>query len=467
MRGKFLIYQLLPRLFGNLREDLLPGASLERNGSGCFEDIDDAVLAELRKLSITHLWFTGVIDHATAGDEGVKGEAGSPYAIRDYYRVCDYMTRGNDAMQAYEALLKRTRVAGLVPLMDFVPNHVARCYASDIQNFEDINYYPGRGYDYDWSDTAKLNYEHTDTWSKMRDILLFWLGKGVGGFRCDMVHLVPVAFWQWVFPQVRAQYPEAIFIAEIYSPELYGAYLDAGFDYLYDKVGLYDTLRNILDHKSPASDISLNWMRLEEHQLRMLNFLENHDEQRLASAFFAGSPWRALPALYVSLFFNTVPYMLYFGQELGEAGMESEGFSGVDGRTTIFDFWSVASVRSWLKGLREGDGTRYLSTDACQLQCLYRRLFATAMRPVFRYGKTFDLQYANPHNNEYDPRYHFSFLRGHEGEVELVVTNFSEWDAKVKINLPAAAASYLDAPELPTTVTVAVDAWNGVIIKLV
>jgi glycosidase len=307
-----------------------------------------------------------------------------------------------------------------------------------------------------------------DTWNKMLHILLFWAGKKVDAFRCDMAEMVPVDFWHWAIPQVKEQYPHVIFIAEVYNPAEYRNYLHYGhFDYLYDKVGLYDTLKAVTNDWISAQNITFSWQQVEGIRNNMLNFLENHDEQRLASAFFAGSPWRALPALYVSLFFNTVPYMLYFGQELGEAGMESEGFSGVDGRTTIFDFWSVASVRSWLKGLREGDGTRYLSTDACQLQCLYRRLFATAMRPVFRYGKTFDLQYANPHNNEYDPRYHFSFLRGHEGEVELVVTNFSEWDAKVKINLPAAAASYLDAPALPTTVTVAVDAWNGVIIKLV
>lgn len=466
MRGKFLIYQLLPRLFGNLREDVIPGGSLERNGSGCLEDIDDAVLAALRKLSITHLWFTGVVDHATAGDEGVKGEAGSPYAIRDYYRICRYLSRSDDAMQAYEALLARTRAAGMVPLMDFVPNHVARCYFSDTKNFEDCNYYPGKGFDYDWSDTAKLNYENKDTWEKMRDILLFWLGKGVGGFRCDMVHLVPVAFWQWLFPQIRQHYPDAVFIAEIYSPELYGAYLDAGFDYLYDKVGLYDTLRNVLDHKQSASDISLNWMRLGNHQTRMLNFLENHDEQRLASPFFAGSPWKALPALYVSLFFNTVPFMIYFGQELGEAGMDQEGFSGVDGRTTIFDFWSVASVRAWLKGVREGDSERYLSTETCQLQCLYRRLLLEAMRPVFREGKTFDLQYANPHSDVYDPRYHFAFLRGHDGEVELVCVNFSDWDARVQIGVPSAAAGYLGVTQLPTTVMVEVGSWNGCIVKL-
>lgn len=466
MQGKFLIYQLLPRLFGNRQEDCLVDGPLERNGSGCFEDIDHAVLEELRGLSITHIWYTGVLDHATEGDEGVKGKAGSPYAIRDYYRVNGYLSRSSDPMGAYCDLLERTRKAGMVPLMDFVPNHVARCYHSQTADFQPWNYYPGKGYDYDWSDTAKLNYEDRDTWNKMLNILLFWLGKGVGGFRCDMVHLVPVDFWRWALSEVKRQYPDALFIAEIYTPALYGSYLEAGFDYLYDKVGLYDTLRNLLENKVSTDSITQNWQALGKYQDQMLNFLENHDEQRIASDFFAGSPLRVLPALAVSLLLNTTPFMLYFGQEFGERGMEAEGFSGVDGKTTIFDFWSVASVRNWLKGLREANPAKYLTTEQCEVHFVYRRLLAMAMTPVFRYGKTFDLQYVNPSSEVYDPRYHYSFLRGYQGHVELVCANFSPWEAQVQVRLPQAAAAYLGVVNMRSQVLVKIKPWNFNVIKV-
>lgn len=465
-RGKFLIYQLLPRLFGNLQEHCVPGGTLEKNGSGSFEDIDETVLKELKRLSITHVWYTGVIDHATAGDDGVKGEAGSPYAIRNYYQVNATLSRSDDPMAAYVSLLERTRAAGMVPLMDFVPNHVARCYRCETVCFEDRNYYPGRSYDYDWSDTAKLNYNDHDTWEKMLQILLYWLEKGVGGFRCDMVHLVPVEFWQWALARVKERYPQALFIAEIYSPQLYEAYLTAGFDYLYDKVGLYDTLRNLLQNQVSTTAITANWQALGAHQEQMLNFLENHDEQRLASDFFAGSPLRALPALAVSLLFNRVPFMLYFGQEFGEAGMDQEGFSGRDGRTSIFDYWSVASVRSWLKGVRSGNPMQYLSAAQCETYALYQRWMNLAMTPVFRYGETYDLQHANPHSEVYDPRYHFSFLRGYQGGVELVCANFSPWDAQVTIQIPASAYQYLGLSQTGHSVRVHVQSWNASVVQL-
>src|SRR5690606_10508405 len=110
----------------------------------------------------------------------------------------------------------------------------------------------------DWYETVKLNYgvdyqngrtEHfdpiPDTWIKMKDILLYWAGKSVDGFRCDMAEMVPLAFWQWVIPQVKNAYPNILFLAEIYNPNVYRDFLRHNtFDFLYDKVGLYDVLRD-------------------------------------------------------------------------------------------------------------------------------------------------------------------------------------------------------------------------------
>lgn len=467
MKEKLLIYQLLPRLFGNVKGDCVPGGTLEQNGCGTFEDITEEVLAALREgLCVTHVWYTGVLCHATGGDPGVKGKAGSPYAVKDYARLDPDLCRdGTDsrAFDSFAALVERTHRASMGVLIDFIPNHVARCYASETAGFGDCNFYPGRIYDYDWSDTVKLNYTEPDTWRKMLDILLFWLGKGVDGFRCDMVHLVPLDFWRWVLPRVRRRYPRALFVAEIYSPELYGPFLDAGFDYLYDKVGLYDTLRAVVTQGVPASAITRNWQQLGPLQERMLNFLENHDEQRIASDFFAGDPRKARAAVRVSALMHRVPFLIYAGQEFGERGMDREGFSSVDGRTSIFDYWSVSTLRRWLTGLRSGDPMRYLEDAERETYAFYRDVMHRAMEPVFRRGDTFDLQYANPHSAVYDPRYHFSFLRGADGRVVLEAVNFSPWDACIRIRIPEEAGAYfgLAAGALPPEVTVQVPAYDG------
>ena len=199
----------------------------------------------------------------------------------------------------------------------------------------------------DWYETVKLNYcdTHTGTWDKMRDIVLYWAGMGVDGFRCDMVELVPVPFMAWLIAQVKKVYPSVLFIAEVYEKEKYRMYVEeVGFDFLYDKSGLYDTLRAVTCSGASARGITWNWQFLGDLQPHMLNFLENHDEQRLASDFFCGKPEKGYAALAVSLLLNDAPFMLYFGQEMGERGMQKEGFSGLDGRTSIFDWCKVPAL---------------------------------------------------------------------------------------------------------------------------
>lgn len=470
MGEKFVIYQMLPRLFGNTNPGCVPDGSYLENGSGKFGDISEEVLQELKKLSVTHIWYTGVIRHATQGDKTAKGKAGSPYAIKDYYDLNPYLAKNpKTRMSEFKALLNRTKKAGLGVLIDFVPNHLSREYDSSVNPFTDYNFYPGRIHDGDWTDTVKLNYGVNDTWIKMRDILEFWASKGVDGFRCDMVELVPVPFWEWCIDDLKQRYPHLIFIAEIYRPENYHQYINqGGFDYLYDKSGFYDTLKSVSNGWIPASSLTKVWQTLGDFQPKMLNFLENHDEQRVASDFFLGDSSKSFALLYVSLLFNTAPFMIYFGQELGERGMESEGFSGVDGRTTIYDFWSISSVRRFLEGVKEGDSNKYLEPNERALLDRYRVLFTTAMTiPSFRTGKTFDLEYANPYSFRYDPRYHFAFLRSDGKELYLCAVNFSQWDAFVKINIPKEAFDYFGLPEEMwrrfSSIEVEIPAHDGVI----
>ena len=520
---KFIIYQLLPRTFGNPREECTPGGTWEENGSGRFADISDRVLEELRKLSVTHIWYTGVIEHATRTDfsrwgirrdhpQVVKGEAGSPYAIKDYYDVNPYLAENPaDRMAEFEALLRRTHRAGCRAIIDFVPNHLAREYGSDRRPegkedfgagdrrdrmFDPMNnfyYLPGRALDLsrlpscgtdpyreeparatgndcfsaapgaeDWYETVKLNYgvdpatggKHFDpvpkTWRMMLEVLLFWAGKGVDGFRCDMAEMVPVEFWNWALARVKAEYPQVIFIAEIYRPDLYRTYIRGGFDYLYDKVGLYDTLKAVSQSVSrewggiPASAVTGCWQTLGTLQPRMLNFLENHDEQRIASPFNLGDAFRAMPELTVSLMLNTAPFMLYAGQEFGETGMQAEGFSGPDGRSSIFDYSCLPSAARFLKGLREN--RCLLSGPEQELYGLYAALLRIAMQEdAVRTGYTYDLEYANADTPGFDPRRHFVFARragrsaacpAHPEEVVLAAVDFSGAAGTLPVKLP-------------------------------
>lgn len=464
MREKFIIYQMLPRIFGNTVTANIPGGSLQQNGCGKFKDITGQVLNALKELNVTHIWYTGVIRHAVTGDIGVKGGAGSPFAIVDYYDVNPYLaSKADSRMKEFESLIARTKAAGMNVIMDFVPNHVSPSYKSSVRPFDDSNFYPGRIHDWDWTDTVKLNYSNRDTWEKMLEILLFWASKGVGGFRCDMVELVPVGFWAWCLKEVKKRYPDLIFIGEAYEPSNYPALFDTGgFDYLYDKSGFYDTLKRIVRGEAGASSLTGQWQELGRYQDRMLNFIENHDEDRISSPYFAGSPFGGLAALFVSLFFNTAPFMLYFGQEFGE---------GPD-RTSIFDFCSLPKVRNWLRGLKAGDPMKYLGYEEQALYVIYKEFMKKAMtEPALRKGDTFDLQYANPRSESFDPDRHFVFMRKYRKSLYLCAANFSNERVCIKVNIPEHAFEYFGIkeneylnPHTPIEVRIASDA--GTLLKL-
>ncbi len=521
--NKLIIYQVFTRLFGNNHNHCIYNGSLAENGCGKMADFTGKALDEIKKLGATHIWYTGIIEHATQTDYRrynirpdhpaiVKGKAGSPYAIKDYYDVDPDLAKDvPERMKEFENLVQRTHRSGLKVIIDFVPNHVARQYHSDMQpdgttelganddpkyafspynNFyyipqselhgqfdmkgsaaEPYHEYPAKAtgnnrFDAypnitDWYETVKLNYgvdyqnggtchfdPTPDTWSKMLDILLFWAGKNIDGFRCDMAEMVPVEFWEWAIPQVKEKYPNLLFIAEVYNPNEYHNYLKRGhFDYLYDKVGLYDTLRGIICGNESATNITRCWQSLGGIEKQMLNFLENHDEQRIASDFFANNPWKAIPALVVAACMNTNPMMIYFGQEFGELGMDSEGFSGRDGRTTIFDYWSVDSIRRWRNGGRF-DG-RMLTENEKHLYAVYQRILTLCRQEkAIARGLFFDLMYANVGGWRFNEHRQYAFLRKCDNEILLFVVNFDSVSTHVAVNIPSHAFSYLQMPQV-------------------
>ena len=527
-----VVYQVFTRLFGNKVKANVPGGTLAANGSAKMNGIDAKVLRHIRYMGVTHVWYTGIIRHATETDYSaygiprqhpdiVKGKAGSPYAIADYYDVDpDLAEDVNQRMAEFEALVERTHQAGMKVIIDFVPNHVAREYRSvckpkGVKDLgEDDNpemgfspqnnfyYCPGQpfispetphpsplaphpytefpakatGNDCfgnspscnDWYETVKLNYGVDymagdnpvsfrtkcceseipssekggggilTTWKKMLDILLFWAAKGVDGFRCDMVFMVPVAFWRWAIPQVREQFPQVEFIGEIYDPTIYRQYIAAGFDYLYDKVGMYDCLRDVTCGYRRAADITWQWQSTDDIRQHMLYFLENHDEQRIASDFFAGDARKGIPALLVSVLFGQNPFMLYAGQELGERGMDHEGFSGCDGRTTIFDYWHLDSLEHGYFNRRK------LTAEEKTLMLLYQKILLLKEREKsVSQGDSFDLMYVNPHIGNRQ----FAFLRKYKKELLLIVANFSDEQTEIPVMIPAHAFGFLGISE--------------------
>lgn len=497
---KIIIYQIFTRLYGNRCQTRKINGTIEENGCGKLNDFSPKVLKQIREMGVSHVWYTGVIRHATMTDytkygiprqhsSVVKGRAGSPYAITDYYDIDpDLAVNVEKRMEEFEKLVSRTHRAGLKVIIDFVPNHVARQYHSickpeGIRDLgEDDN--PERGFDpqhnnfyyctgqcftpyfdlyhgedepyteipakatgndcfhnapgcNDWYETVKLNYgidyyaggigyfaPIPNTWTKMLDILLFWAAKGIDAFRCDMAEMVPAEFWAWATSKVREQYPDIRFIGEVYNPAEYRRYIASGFDYLYDKVGMYDTMRDVICHRRSTDAITWAWQQNDDIRDHLLYFLENHDEQRIASDFFAASGEKAVPALVVNALMQKNPFMLYFGQEWGERGMDQEGFSGCDGRTTIFDYWS-------------------LTPKSTPLTALYHKVLNIARtEKAIADGQMFDVTYAN---SQYYRQY--AFIRKSDKDILLVVANFDDMPLTMQLAIPDHAFNYLEIQE--------------------
>jgi len=513
---KLVIYQMMTRLFGNQTTTNKAYGTLEENGVGKFNDINETALKGIKELGTTHVWFTGVLEHATLSDntklgiplddaDVVKGRAGSPYAIKDYYDVNpDLAVDIKNRVQEFEQLINRTHAQGMKVIIDFVPNHVARFYKSEAkpegvkdlgegddnavsfkpsnnyyylpgQNFQPparynslgANSFPNEDHKFDespakvtgndqftatptindWFETVKLNYgvdiqnaraKHFDpipgTWEKMRDILVYWANKNVDGFRCDMAEMVPVEFWNWAIPQVKAVNSEIIFIAEIYNPAEYKNYIQTGhFDFLYDKVQLYDTLRLLMNRKLNTLAIDQIQKSLAGINNNMVHFLENHDEQRIASPFFAGDYWKGAPALVISALIDRGPMMIYFGQEVGEPGAGSEGFGGEDGRTTIYDYWGVPQHQKWVNGGKYDGGA--LTPDQKQLRQFYSDVLTfAATNKAIANGDYYDLTKYNLEQGNISDKIHV-FARVSGEERLIILSGFEDKLVRLKIKL--------------------------------
>lgn len=538
MNNKIIIYQVFTRLFGNSNTTRKENGTLAENGCGKMSFFDAATLRRIKKLGVTHVWYTGIIRHASKTDYSaygiphqhpavVKGNAGSPYAITDYYDVDpDLADNIDDRMSEFEQLVERSHKAGLKVIIDFVPNHVARQYKSvkkpegvkDLGETDDTgmgfsprnNFYyctdspfepyfdlndeigtpysefPAKatGNDHfdshpginDWYETVKLNYgidycdaggrsyhfdPIPDTWQKMVDIIGFWAGKGIDGFRCDMAEMVPTEFWSWAIAKVKSAHPGILFIGEVYNPSLYRSFVACGFDYLYDKVGMYDCLCGVMRGHCRASEITRQWQSVDDIKDNMLYFLENHDELRIASDFLAGDARRGVPAAIVSILMNKNPFMLYAGQEFGERGMDKEGFSGLDGRTTIFDYWTVQSLyHGYVNRRKLTDGEKSLEKKYSMLLNLANKEKAISD------GLFFDLMYANQDGNLFNQSSLYAFLRKCSNEVLLVVANFSQEEAECSVRLPHHAFEYLNLPENTVTASDLLSEGNAISFEL-
>ena len=471
-----IIYQLLPRVFG----------ATSKKRCGTFADLNDKAIERIKSLGVSHIWLTGVIRHSGSGETNpavTKGEAGSPYAITDYYDIDPNIAdKKAERMAEFEKTVERIHAHGLKVIIDLVPNHVAREYKGEFGKNDDKNvtfspknnfyYCPGQKFvapsqnaqEYievpakasgndvfspspspnDWYDTVKLNYgidyrdgsRHfnpiPDTWHKMLDIIKFWCSKGVDGFRADMAEMVPVEYWRWVIAEVRKAF-QVTMIAEIYQPQLYQSYVEAGFDYLYDKVGLYNTLENIYRYSQRVDTISDVWKNLNGLDDKMLRFMENHDEVRLASRFFMNDAEKAYPFVALTALMNRGPFMLYNGQEYGEKAEESD-----NGRTSIFDYTYLRSMNV-KKAKQKAFSTMEFYRDLLN----FRESHSAIMQ-----GNFYDLMWANPWYNNFDPQYVYAFLRYHVNDKLLIVINFNLNESRnVTVTIPEDARQLIGGCE--------------------
>ena len=527
MKKKEVVYQVFTRLFGNTNTTNKPWGTLEENGVGKFNDFNDKALKEIKDLGVTHIWYTGVPHHDVITDytkfgisnddpDIVKGRAGSPYAVKDYYNVNpDLAVNVDNRLEEFEALIERSHKAGLKVIIDIVPNHVARNYQSlsnpkgvsdfgaedDKTKTYDVNnnfyYNPGEAFKVpewkngyqplggektdladskfeeipakwtgngsrasqpdmnDWYETVKVNYgispdgrkdfdelpdgfdnedykKHFEFWSdktvpsswiKFKDIALYWTAKGVDGFRYDMAEMVPVEFWSYMNSHIKMKNPDAFLLAEVYNPSLYRDYIKRGkMDYLYDKVQLYDTLKHVMQGHGSTDNVPPILSDLGDIEHHMLHFLENHDEQRIASPEFAGSAEKGKPAMVVSATSSTAPTMIYFGQEFGEPGAEDLGF-GDPSRTSIFDYGSVPSLVRWVNDKKFDGGQS--TEDEKALRDFYKRLLNFTINSSALMGDYQDIQHYNHQNTEWYNDKVLSFVRWSDDEKLIIISNFN------------------------------------------
>jgi len=409
-----LVYQVLPRLWAD----------------GKLNSFDKDTLAYLKGLGVTHIWFTGLPSHSS-GKDFVKGDPGSPYAINNYYDVNSYLAKNkSNRIVELKNLFNRVHRVGMKILVDFVPNHLGRDYDDSKGGIPHFDYC-----DYDWTDTFKIDWSSPLTIPAMTDILRYWISLGADGFRCDMVELVPPESLRSVISSIKSENTDIKFIAEVYKKQDYNLWADyVGFDFLYDKSGIYDILMGVRKGCRSARELTWNWQSLGDLQPKMLNFLENHDELRCASQEFCGSVENSIALIYTALLFNKASFMLYAGQEVGE-----NAAAEANARTSIFDQRQPASL-SRLYGTIKGNAT--LLPEESAALAIYTKLLKLSQTPLFTKGAVYDLCYCNTESRGFDAERVFAFLRHYEGQTALVVCNLSDQERELSVRIPAHAWSY-------------------------
>ncbi|MAD75581.1 MAG: alpha-amylase [Rheinheimera sp.] len=547
--GKPVVYQVFTRLFGNTNSTNKPWGTTEENGVGKFNDFTDDALAGIKALGTSHIWYTGVPHHAVINDytafgislddpDVVKGRAGSPYAVKDYYSVNpDLAVNPANRLAEFKALIELTHRHDMQVIIDIVPNHVARDYQSlakpdgvsdfganddsTVEYARNNNFYyvPGKAFQVpqwpdnyqvlggephpladgqfsetpakwtgngaraaqpafdDWYETVKINYgvrpdgsydfdrlpseyaekdwqahyqfwqgkDVPDSWVKFRDITLYWLDFGVDGFRYDMAEMVPVEFWSYLNSHIKQVNPNAFLLAEVYQPDLYRDYIKLGLmDYLYDKVEFYDSLKRVMQGSGPASALVETQQRMADIEHHMLHFLENHDEQRIASPDFAGDARKGMPAMVVSALISTSPTMLYFGQDVGEPGAQNAGF-GQPTRTSIFDYVGVPHHQRWMNGGKFDGGA--LTKDEAALRDFYVRLMQFSATAPALLGDYYPLHSANLAADSAYSEQQLAFARYTDHQQQdaqqlIVVSNFNaEQASEFELILPSELVS--------------------------
>ena len=406
MNGKKIIYQVFTRLWGD----------------GSLSSWDKSDFEHIKSLGADYVWLTGIPRHAS-GKPFVKGDPGSPYAVSDWYDINPYLLPdAADRTEAFREFVKKVHKSGLKCLVDFIPNHVAQDYSGA------LGVYPW--HDGDWTDTLKVDWSNPSTIQEFEHILLFWSGLGVDGFRCDMVELVPPEALKQLIHTVKIEFPDLLFLAEVYGRDSYSRYInDVGFDLLYDKSGVYDILRGVIEGKRSAQELTWNWQFLGPLQSSMLNFLENHDEQRLASRFFAGDADRAWAAVAYAMLFNRASWMYYAGQEAGEEATESS-----DGRTSIFNWCKPSSLSLLDSMIHHGSA---LPDKNAEILGRYKRLGTLARSSLFALGEVWDLGYCNQSAPGFDVSKASAFMRFNGTDAMLVLCNFSDKAVSTELAIPA------------------------------
>jgi glycosidase len=536
LRKRPVIYQLFVRLFGNRKGGDRLNGTLATNGCGKFNDIDERVLLSLKEMGFTHLWLTGVLDqasgtshpHRPADDPALlKGIAGSPYAIRDYFDVsADYAVDPARRREEFRELVDRCHAYGMGVFIDLVPNHVARSYRSQVRPdlsfgeeddptvfFARDNHFfylrpgdPGGGPPlrlpttdapcekeslfgrvtgnnqitwspsiHDWYETVKLNYGHDfttgrdtshlpgadasikevpRTWRVMDEVIAYWQGMGVDGFRVDMAHMIPVEFWRWSLKRCRERNPAAYIFGEAYdsdpmkltSGDVLEALLEAGFDAVYDHP-MYKTVKAIYESGAWANDLDSLTFSPTFH--RVVRYAENHDEVRIASPLNWGGVGMAAgrPATAVLHGMGRGPVMIYNGQEVGEPALAKMGFGGGDGRTSIFDYGRMPEMVKWQMGS--------LTLEQQDLREWYGKLLRLMGEPAFTRGDFYGLNHANKENPFFgriddeavSGHWLYAFLRrdAETGQAFLIAANFHPTRVLegVRIRIPSHAREWL------------------------